>query len=132
MAIKRSSKVETSFGASAMTDMMFLLLVFLIILTTLINSNALDILLPKSSNKVSEKATVEMSVTQDLQYYIDGEMVDFEDIDGILMDKRRSQTTSDKPLIMLSIDKRVTVDEMAKIMNLAKDTDYALFMMTTR
>ncbi|MEG1553961.1 MAG: biopolymer transporter ExbD, partial [Rikenellaceae bacterium] len=46
MAIKRGSKVESSFGAASMTDLMFLLLIFLMVATTLINTNALKILLP--------------------------------------------------------------------------------------
>lgn len=129
MAIKRSSKVETSFGASAMTDMMFLLLMFFLVLTTLINTSALDILLPKSSNKVTSKASVTMSVTHDLKYHIDGKIVEFENVEATLKQKL---TGVDKPLIMLSIDKRVAVDEFAKIMNIAKAHNYALYMMTTQ
>lgn len=128
MAIKRSSKVETSFGASAMTDMMFLLLIFFLLLTTLINTNALDILLPKSSNKVTDKASVSMTVTSDLQYYIDGGEVEFDGVEQILKDKLKG---IEKPLIMLSIDKRVSVDELAKIMNIAKANGFALYMMTS-
>lgn len=128
MAIKRSSKVETSFGASAMTDMMFLLLIFFLVLTTLINTNALDIMLPKSSNKVTDKASLTMSVTNDLKYYIDGNEVEFEEVESTLKSKLEG---SDKPLIMLNIDKRVSVDEFAKIMNIAKTNNFALYMMTT-
>lgn len=127
MAIKRSSKVETSFGASAMTDMMFLLLIFFLVLTTLINTNALDILLPKSSNKVTDRASITMSVTNDLRYYVDGKEVQFSEVEKTLKEKL---TGVEKPLVMLSIDKRVSVDEFAKIMNIAKANNFALYMMT--
>lgn len=127
MAIKRSSKVETSFGASAMTDMMFLLLIFFLVLTTLINTNALDILLPKSSNKVTDRASITMSVTNDLRYYVDGKEVQFSEIEKTLKEKL---TGVEKPLVMLSIDKRVSVEEFAKIMNIAKANNFALYMMT--
>lgn len=129
MAIKRSSKVETSFGASAMTDMMFLLLIFFLVLTTLINTNALDIMLPKSSNKVTDRASLNMSVTQDLNYFIDGKTVQFDMVETTLKEKLKGV---EKPLIMLSIDKRVAVDEFAKIMNIARANNYALYMMTTQ
>ena len=128
MAIKRNSKVETSFGASAMTDMMFLLLIFFIVLTTLINTNALDIMLPKSSNKVTDKASISMSITADLKYYIGSEEVPFDQVEEKLKDKLKG---TEKPLIMLNIDKRVSVDEFAKIMNIAKSNNFALYMMTT-
>ena len=56
MAIKHGSKVDKSFSASSMTDLMFLLLLFLLIATTLINPNALKLMLPKSSNQLKDKA----------------------------------------------------------------------------
>lgn len=129
MAIKRSSKVETSFGASAMTDMMFLLLMFFLVLTTLINTNALDIMLPKSSNKVTDKASLTMSVTNDLKYFVEGKEVTFEMVEPTLKEKLAGV---EKPLIMLSIDKRVSVDEFAKIMNIARANNFALYMVTTQ
>ncbi|MEG0500152.1 MAG: biopolymer transporter ExbD [Rikenellaceae bacterium] len=129
MAIKRSSKVETSFGASAMTDMMFLLLMFFLVLTTLINTNALDIMLPKSSNKVTDKATLTMAVTNDLKYFVEGKEVTFEMVEPTLKEKLAGV---EKPLIMLSIDKRVSVDEFAKIMNIARANNFALYMVTTQ
>lgn len=129
MAIKRSTKVETSFGSSAMTDMMFLLLIFFLVLTTLINTNALDIMLPKSSNTVSEKSSINMAITQDLKYFINGEQFDFDQIEVVLKNK---VSEVKNPVIMLSIDKRVSVDEFAKIMDVARRNNFALYMMTTQ
>ena len=54
MAIKHGSKVDKSFSAASMTDLMFLLLLFLLIATTLINPNALKLMLPKSSNQLKD------------------------------------------------------------------------------
>ena len=62
MAIKHGSKVDKSFSASSMTDLMFLLLLFLLIATTLINPNALKLMLPKSSNQLKDKAMTTVSV----------------------------------------------------------------------
>ncbi|MBQ1953001.1 MAG: biopolymer transporter ExbD, partial [Alistipes sp.] len=56
MAIKRGSKVDSSFASSSMTDLMFLLLIFMIIATTLINPNAVKLMLPKSANQLKDKA----------------------------------------------------------------------------
>ena len=62
MAIKRGSKVEASFSASSMTDLMFLLLIFMIIATTLINPNAIKLMLPKSANQLKDKAITTVSI----------------------------------------------------------------------
>ena len=68
MAIKRGSKVDKSFSAASMTDLMFLLLIFMLVATTLINPNALRLVLPKSSNQLKEKPYTTVSISSDLQY----------------------------------------------------------------
>lgn len=127
MAIKRGSKVETSFGSASMTDMMFLLLIFLMVATTLINNNALKIMLPQGSNKASDKPTTTITVTKDLHYYINNEPIKYADIEPFLQSLPRRD---DKEVIMLSIDKRVTVDELAKLMNIVTRNNFLPFLMT--
>lgn len=127
MAIKRGSKVETSFGASAMTDLMFLLLIFLMVATTLINSNALKISLPQSSNQISEKPTATISVTEKLDYFLDKEPMSMSQIELTLQQRFKGV---DKPVIMLNIDKRVSVEELTKFMNLAKRNNFIAFLVT--
>ena len=61
MAFKRSTKVMSDLAMSSMTDLVFLLLIFFLITSTLINPNALKLLLPKSTGQVSAKATVSAS-----------------------------------------------------------------------
>ena len=84
MAIKHGSKVDKSFSASSMTDLMFLLLLFLLIATTLINPNALKLMLPKSSNQLKDKAMTTVSI-QDTghgyRYYV--ELQDVGSIEGV-------------------------------------------------
>ena len=127
MAIKRGSKVETSFGAASMTDLMFLLLIFLMVATTLINSNALKILLPQSSNQISEKPTATISVTEKLEYFLDKEPMNIAQIEVVLQNRFQGV---DKPVVMLNIDKRVSIEELTKLMNLAKRNNFVPFLMT--
>ncbi|MBQ2364642.1 MAG: biopolymer transporter ExbD [Alistipes sp.] len=64
MAIKRSSKVTTSFSASSMTDLVFLLLVFFVLATTLINpNNAVKLTLPSSLSQEGDPSVVSISIT---------------------------------------------------------------------
>ena len=65
MAIKRGSKVDNSFSASSMTDLMFLLLIFMIIATTLISPNAVKLMLPKSANQLKDKAITTVSLKKE-------------------------------------------------------------------
>ena len=78
MAIKRTTRVDSGFSMSSMTDIVFLLLIFFLVTSTLINPNALKLLLPKSTGQVSAKATVSVSIkhwhdTDTFSYHINGD-----------------------------------------------------------
>ena len=71
MALRTRNKVNPNFSMSSMTDIVFLLLIFFMVTSTLIAPTALKLLLPKSSNQVSaEKPIVTVSITTDLQYAV--------------------------------------------------------------
>ena len=66
MAIKRSSKIDSSFSSSSMTDLIFLLLVFFILATTLINpNNSVKLTLPSSSSQEGDPSVISLSVVGD-------------------------------------------------------------------
>lgn len=80
MAIKRTTRVDSGFSMSSMTDIVFLLLIFFLVTSTLINPNALKLLLPKSTGQVSAKATVSVSIkhwqdTDTFSYHINGDIL---------------------------------------------------------
>ncbi len=132
MAIKRGSKVDNSFSASSMTDLMFLLLLFLLIATTLINPNALKLMLPKSSNQLKDKAMTTVSIEQkgdDYIYYVELERV--EGIAGVERALSARLSNAEDATVSLHCDKTVAVDEVVKVMNIAKDNDYKLILATS-
>lgn len=127
MAIKRASKVDMNVGSASMTDLMFLLLIFLMIATTLINPNALKLLLPKSSTQNKEKPLTTVSITADLQYFIESKPVAFDQIQSEL--KVRLNGVED-PTVSLHCDQSVPVNEVVKVMNIARDNKYKLVLAT--
>lgn len=131
MAIKYGSKVDKSYSSSAMTDLMFLLLIFMLIATTLINPNALKLALPKSSNQLKDKAITTVSIEQKgsgYNYYVELEPVD--GIEGVARALRARLEGQEEPTVSLHCDKSVAVDEVVKVMNIAKDNDYKLILAT--
>ena len=131
MAIKHGSKVDKSFSSSAMTDLMFLLLIFMLIATTLINPNALKLMLPKSSNQLKDKAITTVSIQQNgstYNYYVElGQVKGIEGVERALQARLEGQQD---PTISLHCDKTVAIDEVVKVMNVAKDNDYKLILAT--
>ncbi len=132
MAIKRGSKVDKSFAASSMTDLMFLLLLFLLIATTLINPNAIKLMLPKSSNTLKDKAitTVSIEAAPDgYRYYVELQQVD--GIAGVEQTLNSILQGQENPTISIHCDKTVAVDEVVKMMNIARKYNYVPILATT-
>ncbi|MFI3319274.1 MAG: biopolymer transporter ExbD [Rikenellaceae bacterium] len=133
MAIKRGSKIDKSFSSASMTDLMFLLLLFLLIATTLINPNALKLMLPRSANQLKDKAITTVSI-EDLggnkyRYYVEKDVV--EGADGIEKALRERLSGVEDPTVSLHCDKTVAVDEVVKVMNISKDNKYKLILATS-
>ena len=131
MAIKRGSKVDKNFSSSAMTDLMFLLLIFMLIATTLINPNALKLMLPKSSNQLKDKAATTVSIEHKkgaYNYYVELEKVD--GIAGVATALKARLAGQESPTVSLHCDKTVAVDEVVKVMNVARDNNYKLILAT--
>ncbi len=132
MAIKRNSKIEKSFSSASMTDLMFLLLLFLLIATTLINPNALKLMLPRSSNVLKDKAVTTVSIEDNgasYNYYVELEQVD--GLEGIERTLKQRLSGEESPTISLHMDKSVAVDEMVQMMNISKRNNFQLILATS-
>jgi biopolymer transport protein ExbD len=127
MAIRSSNKISPSFSMASMTDLVFLLLIFFVVTSTLVNPNALKLLLPQSNNQTSAKAVTSVSITKDFQYHIERVPVSFSDLERQLQLKLMDAAD---PTISLHVDKSVTMEEVVKVMNIAVRNKYRLILAT--
>ena len=132
MAIKHGSKVDKSYSSASMTDLMFLLLLFLLIATTLINPNALKLMLPKSSNQLKEKAITTVSV-QDTgsSYRFFVELQEVGSVEGVERALQGRLGDQQEPTVSLHLDKTVDVDCLTKLMNIGKRNNYKMILATS-
>ncbi len=118
---------------SSMTDIVFLLLIFFMVTSTLIAPNALKLLLPQSNNQTTAKAITTVSITADMKYYIndDGTLkrVKFNEIEPFLQNK--FGVGNDDIYIALHADKKVPWEEVVKIMNIARRNKYKMIAATS-
>jgi biopolymer transport protein ExbD len=132
MALKRRNKVNAAFSMSSMTDIVFLLLIFFMVTSTLIAPNALKLLLPQSNNQTAAKAITSVSITKDLKYWINDEgklkRVAFTEIEPFLQNK--FGRANDDIFISLHADKSVPVEEVVKMMNIARRNKYKMILAT--
>ena len=127
MALRSRNKVNVSFSMASMTDIIFLLLIFFMITSTLVFPNALKILLPKSNSQTDANPVVRIEITENLEYYIDGERVGFDQIENKL---RSKLVNVSDPTIALHADERIVLGEAVKIMNIANRNKYKMILAT--
>ena len=113
---------------SSMTDIVFLLLIFFMLTSTLVSPNALKLLLPSSKAKTLEKQTVSISITKELDFYINKERVSQNTIEKKL--KKMINVEMD-PAIILHSDKSVPIEHVVKIMDIAYRNKYKIVLATT-
>ncbi len=128
MALKTRNKVSAAFNMSSMTDIVFLLLIFFMITSTLISPNALDLVLPKSNSQSTETPTTSVSITRDKTFAVERNIVDFNNLEQVLKQKLAGK---DKPTISLHADKDVPVEYVVKVMNIAKNNRYRVILATS-
>ncbi|MDP6908947.1 MAG: biopolymer transporter ExbD, partial [Flavobacteriales bacterium] len=75
MGLRTRNKVSPNFNMSSMTDIVFLLLIFFMLTSTLVTTNALDLVLPSSKAKSVKKQTVSVSIDKKLNHYVDQDKV---------------------------------------------------------
>ena len=112
---------------ASMTDIVFLLLVFFIIASTLITPNGLKVLLPKSSARTTGKQNISVSITQDLKYYVNQEEVNPDQLEYVLKAKLAGE---EKPGIILRADKTVPLEYAVKVMDIANRNKFQLVLAT--
>ena len=88
MSIKRKRRFHAEVATSSLSDIMFFLLLFFLIISTLANPNVIKMTLPKAkANEKTNKQLISLSVTEDKKFYIDKQPVEFEELETSLMSK---------------------------------------------
>ena len=128
MALSSRNKVSVQFSMSGMTDIVFLLLIFFMITSTLIAPNALKLLLPQSKHQTIANPITTVSITRDARFYIETTRVDISQLESELQRRLKDEP---EPTISLHVDENVPMKEVVKVMNIAKDNRYRLILATS-
>jgi len=127
MALRSRNKVTPNFNMSSMTDIVFLLLIFFMLTSTLVSPNALKLLLPNSKSKTLEKQTISISIDKNINFYIDENQVDVNELETRLINILSSEL---EPAIILHSDKSVEIEHVVKIMDIAYRNNYKIVLAT--
>ena len=127
MALRSRNKVTPNFNMSSMTDIVFLLLIFFMLTSTLVSPNALKLLLPNSKSKTLAKQTISISIDKNINFYIDENQVDINELETRLINILSSEL---EPAIILHSDKSVEIEHVVKVMDIAYRNNYKIVLAT--
>lgn len=125
MNIRGRNKVTPEFNMASMTDIVFLLLIFFMIASTLVTTNAIDIILPTASGKTENKKSTAVSIKKDLTYYIDQKRVGESVLENQLIS---IMATQESPTIVLRAEKSVPVENVVKVMDIANRNKFKVIL----
>lgn len=132
MSIKRRTKIEPTFSMSSMTDIIFLLLIFFMITSTMVAPNAIKVLLPQSKKQSTIKAVSRVVIDKDLNMYVAlGEETDtpvtLEELPARL---QSAQNDSTELFVSLYADESVPYKNVVEVLNVANENHLKMVLAT--
>jgi len=116
MNIRGRNKVTPEFNMSSMTDIVFLLLIFFILTSTMVTTNALDLVLPKAKGKTDSNKNIAVSINKDLEFFIDKDKVSEADLETKLL----TIIAADKEkAIILRAEEGVPIEKAVSVLDIA-------------
>jgi len=128
MNFKARKRPQAELQTSAMNDIMFFLMLFFLIASTVTNPNVIKLMLPKSDSGQSvSKKTVTIAVTKELEYFLDKQLVTVSEIPARLA---AYQKQTQELTIVLYVDRTVAIQDVVQIMDIANKMNIKLVLAT--
>ena len=128
MNLRKRRRAGAEMHTSAMNDIMFFLLLFFLIASTVTNPNVIKLVLPKSSSGQSvSKKTITVSVTKDLKYYVDKKEIP---VDALQTTLSGYKSLATELTIVLYVDKTVAIQDVVQVMDVAQKLNIKLVLAT--
>jgi biopolymer transport protein ExbD len=116
MKLKRQSRFHHEVGTSALNDIMFFLLLFFLIVSTVANPQVMQLLLPRANSSESiTKQQVNLSVTADKQYYIGKRAIPFEELE---IELGKELKAMNEPTVILRVDRTLDIQSMVDVLEI--------------
>ena len=132
MALKRRTKVNESFSMASMTDVIFLLLIFFMVTSTVVIPNAIKVTLPQAQKQTAAKPLTRVTIDANLNYYVDfskdrERQVTFDEITPFLQECAAKEP---EMFVALYADETVPYKEIVRILNIANENKFKMVLAT--
>ncbi|HEY4617691.1 MAG TPA: biopolymer transporter ExbD [Flavobacterium sp.] len=116
MNLRGRNKVSAEFNMSSMTDIVFLLLIFFMLTSTMVTTNALDLVLPKAKGKTDSNKNIAVSINKKLEFFIDKEPVSETELESKLLSLFSADKTK---AIVLRAEEGVPIEKAVNVLDIA-------------
>lgn len=128
MGLRSTHKVDAGFSMSSMTDLVFLLLIFFIIVSTLVSPYALPVDLPKSANQTKEKPKVAVRIDAEQHFSVNNKLIEPLDLERVLVDEM-GRVGNDQAIVM-HVDQSVPTGVTVGVLDIAKRNKWRIILAT--
>src|ERR1035437_4311049 len=117
MKIKRRRESQPEVYTSSLSDIMFFLLLFFLIISTMVNPSVIQLMLPKASANIQKmnKQTINISVTKELQYFLNDKPILLENIKPEI---EKMSVISQEATVIIRADQSITVQQLVNLLDI--------------
>jgi biopolymer transport protein ExbD len=127
--LRSSNKIDAGFSLSSMTDLVFLLLIFFVIISTMISPTTMPVDLPVSANKTKEKPRVGVRIDADGAFSVNDMPVEPLELERVLLE-RMASIQEQNPSLVIHVDQRVPAGVTVGVMDIAKRNNWKVIIAT--
>jgi biopolymer transport protein ExbD len=120
MQLRKKFRAEAEVFTDALNDILFILLMFFLIVSTLANPNVIKLSQPKSKGDTKAKQNVVVSIDANKQYFVGTTRVPVDSLRSVLLPVIQKEKT-EIPTVVINADKSVPVDDVVAVMRVARD-----------
>jgi biopolymer transport protein ExbD len=128
MAIESRNKTNKNFSMSGMSDIVFLLLIFFMITSTLVVPASQNVKLPESNNQTQSNPVLVVSIDLDKTIYVDDQSYSIGELESVL--RKKLEGYGEAPTVRLNADRDLNMDEVFAFLDIAKRNRYKVILGT--
>ena len=127
MELKSRNKIDPSFSMSSMTDIVFLLLIFFLLTSTLVPSNVLELKLPKANGENVQQEQIMVSINNDGQFFIGEKAIPKEQLE---MELNQALEGMESGAFVLQAEENTYTKDIVYVMDVANKNQYKMVLAT--
>jgi biopolymer transport protein ExbD len=127
MSLRMRNRRSAEFSMSSLTDIIFLLLIFFLLTSTLVQPNAIKLLLPNSSSQTQARQSTAVAINAQNEFFLNNQPVSIDNLAYLLQENLQGQN---EPTVVLYADKTVAIEQVVRVMSIANDLSIRMILAT--